>query len=97
MFPGTLHQGRVSYLSVAGSAADGANSRRTRRRYEKLTTDGRVEGDSVVPAELALLPGAEHLKLDGVHHAPRYGLWYGQDRQTVRRWWPPELVGDDSA
>lgn len=97
MFPGALHPDRVSYLSVAGNAADGSSSRRVCKNYEKLTADGRVGGDGVVPAELALLPGAEHLVLDGVYHAPRYGRWYGQDGQTVGRWWPPELVGKEGA
>lgn len=101
LFPGALHaETGLRYLSVAGSAIDGASSRKARRRYERFLDDGRVEGDGIVPVESALLPGSESLVLDGVHHNRRLGRWYGSDGETVARWWPEEssvggsLVGD---
>lgn len=101
LFPGALHaETGLRYLSVAGSAIDGASSRKARRRYERFVDDGRVEGDGIVPVESALLPGSESLVLDGVHHNRRLGRWYGSDGETVARWWPEEssvggsLVGD---
>jgi hypothetical protein len=91
LFPGALHaEAGLRYLSVAGSAADGASSPRARRRYERFVEDGRVAGDGVVPAEAALLPGSESLVVDGVHHNRRLGRWYGSDREMVGRWWPQE-------
>jgi pimeloyl-ACP methyl ester carboxylesterase len=94
LFPGALHPG-IRYLCVAGTAVDGASSKKTRRRYERFVEDGRVEGDGEVPLEAALLPGAEHLVLDDLYHGRFYGglkgRWYGSDRQTVERWWPQEL------
>lgn len=92
LFPGALHEpAGLNYLSVAGSAADGADSARTRKRYERFTDDGRVAGDGVVPVESALLPGAGSVVLDGVYHGPALGRWYGSDPETVERWWPREL------
>ena len=48
-----------------------------------------------MPVESALLPGAEHLVLDGLYHDRLHGglrgRWYGSDRETVGRWWPEEL------
>jgi pimeloyl-ACP methyl ester carboxylesterase len=94
LFPGALHPG-IRYLCVAGTAVDGASSKKTRRRYERFVEDGRVEGDGEVPLEAALLPGAEHLVLDDLYHGRFYGglkgRWYGSDKETVERWWPQEL------
>lgn len=92
LFPEALHAAAgLRYLSVAGSAVDGASSRGARGRYERFVEDGRVAGDGVVPVEAALLPGSECLVLDGVYHNRRLGRWYGSDRETVERWWPGEL------
>lgn len=92
LFPGSLHASAgLGYLSVAGSAADGASSARTRKRYERFTDDGRIAGDGVVPVEAALLPGAGSVVLDDVYHGPPLGRWYGSDLETVERWWPQEL------
>jgi pimeloyl-ACP methyl ester carboxylesterase len=97
LFPGSLHaQAGLRYVSVAGNAADGAASPRTRQRYERFVEDGRVAGDGIVPVEAALLPGSESLVVDGVHHNSRLGLWYGSDRETVERWWPEELRAEGS-
>ena len=92
LFPGALHaEADLEYLSVAGSAEDGSTSRKARKRYERFVEDGRVAGDGAVPVESALLHGAEHLVLDGVYHNKHLGHWYGQNRETVERWWPEEL------
>ena len=92
VFPGALHEAAgLEYLSVAGGAADGGESSRVRRRYERLVDDGRVPGDGVVPVESALLPGSQALVLDDLYHSEIYGRWYGSDRETVERWWPPGL------
>lgn len=94
LFPGALHEG-IHYLCVAGGAADGASSRKVRRRYERFVVDGRVEGDGKVPVPSALLPGAEHLVLDDVYHSRWFGStksrWFGSGPETVERWWPEEL------
>ncbi|MBA2782166.1 MAG: hypothetical protein H0T74_04480 [Rubrobacteraceae bacterium] len=97
LFPGALHsEAGLRYLSVAGSAADGASSPTARKRYERFVEDGRVAGDGVVPVDTALLPGSESLVVDGVNHNRRLGRWYGSDRETVEQWWPEELRGGGS-
>ena len=104
LFPGALHEpAGLKYISVAGGAADGATSRRVRRRYERLIEDGRVAGDGVVPIESALLAGSETIVLDDLYHSRYFGRWYGSDRETVERWWPQglrvaaDLVGEHRA
>ena len=92
LFPGSLHAASgLRYVSVAGGAADGAASPRTRKRYERLVDDGRVAGDGLVPVTSALIPGSEELVLDDLYHSQRLGRWYGADRETVERWWPEDL------
>lgn len=95
LFPGALHEtSGLKYLSVAGAATDGAKSARAHRRYGRLVPDGRVPGDGVVPVEATLLPGAESVVLEDVHHSAIHGRWYGADLSTVERWWPTELRAD---
>ena len=100
LFPGALHE-NIRYLSVAGAAVDGAHSPAARRRYERFTDDGRVNGDGRVPVGSALLSGTEHLVLDDLYHGRLYGglrgRWYGSDRETVERWWPEGLRAGGSA
>ena len=97
LFPGALHEpAGLTYLSVAGGAADGAASSRVRRRYERLIEDGRVTGDGVMPVKSALLPGSETLVFDDLYHSQYFGQWYGSDRETVERWWPEELRASGS-
>ena len=95
LFPGALHES-IDYLSVAGAAVDGASSVRARKSYGRLVPDGRVPGDGVVPVEAALLPGSEHLVLDGLHHNRRLGKWYGSDREAVEQWLPKALRTRDN-
>jgi hypothetical protein len=97
LFPGALHEpAGLRYLSVAGGAADGETSSRTRKRYERLVEDGRVAGDGLVPVESALLPGSETLVFYDLYHSHSYRRWYGSDRETVERWWPEELRSSGS-
>lgn len=97
LFPGALHaESGLQYLSVAGSAEDGSESRKARKRYGRFVEDGRVPGDGAVPVEAALLPGSEHLVLDGVYHNKYLGHWYGSAPETVEKWWPQELRVDGS-
>ncbi|CAA9460913.1 MAG: Esterase/lipase/thioesterase family active site [uncultured Rubrobacteraceae bacterium] len=92
LFPGALHsEAGLRYLSVAGSADDGASSPRSRKRYERFVEDGRIAGDGVVPVDAAILTGSESMVVDGIHHNRRLGRWYGSDRETVELWWPEEL------
>lgn len=96
LFPDALHrESDLAYRSVAGNAVDGGDSRKAQKRYERMVEDGRVAGDGVAPVEAALLPGSEHVVLDGVYHNRRVGHWYGADRETVRRWWPEDLSVED--
>jgi pimeloyl-ACP methyl ester carboxylesterase len=93
LFPGALHAGKIEYVSVAGTAVHGADSWLARKSYERLVEDGRVPGDGVVPVRCAVLPGSRKVVLDGVRHAPvSRGRWYGQDRETILRWWPESLL-----
>src|ERR671920_873591 len=74
LFPGALHKGAgLRYLSVAGSAEDGASSPKVRKRYERFVEDGRVAGDGVVPVDSALLPGSKGMVVDGIYHNRRLG------------------------
>jgi pimeloyl-ACP methyl ester carboxylesterase len=95
LFPSTLHAS-IRYLCVAGAAVDGSSYRSARRRYARFAGgDGRLKGDGKVPVGSALLPGAESIVLDDVHHGRLYGglggRWYGSGQETVGRWWPEEL------
>lgn len=97
LFSGALHaEAGLEYLSVAGSAEDGTDSRKARKRYGRFVEGGRVPGDGAVPVEAALLPGSEHLVLDDVYHNKHLGHWYGSDRGTVERWWPQGLRAGSS-
>ncbi len=93
LYPGAFFAPEVAYLAVAGKAVRGdrRGSRRERsayRSYRMIGGDGAVWGDGTVPVESALLEGARHLVLDGVHH---YGFrrgrrWYGS-ADAVTSWW----------
>ncbi|MGF1471172.1 MAG: esterase/lipase family protein [Rubrobacteraceae bacterium] len=92
LFPGALHaEAGLGYRSVAGNAEDGSSSRKTRKRYARFVEDGAVAGDGAIPVEAALLPGSEHLVLDGVYHNKHLGNWYGSDQKTIEQWWPQAL------
>lgn len=96
-FPGTFHEpSGVRYLSVAGSTVSGKDSVSSRLSYGLFVADGRVAGDGVIPVPAALLSGSDTRILDGVNHSARYGRWYGSGKETVERWWPPELKRHDT-
>ncbi|WP_119067172.1 esterase/lipase family protein [Rubrobacter indicoceani] len=93
LFPGALHE-NISYLSVAGAAVNGRESRRAARFYGRMTGDSDLPGDGIVPVQSALLPGSEHLVLNDLRHDQNGSHnWYGSDLATVARWWPAGLRG----
>ena len=48
----------------------------------------RAHGDGMVPLECAPLPGADHLRLEGLAHGPKFWgpRWYASD-EGLDRWW----------
>ncbi len=91
--PGAFFAPEVGYFSVAGKAVRGdrggaSRERASYRGYRALCGDGAIWGDGAVPVDSALLEGARHLILDGIHH---YCLresrrWYGS-ADVVAVWW----------
>ena len=95
MYPGAFFKPQVEYVSVAGKSVlgDPKGSPRERaayRGYKMLCGSGAIWGDGAVPIDSALLEGARHLVLDGVHHYATNGgrLWYGS-ADVVPRWFNP--------
>lgn len=95
LFPETPHAAAgLRYVSVAGSAVDGADPDSpliARKRYGFFGGEERVPGDGVIPVGSTRLSGAESVVVDGLYHDRHRGRWYGSDRETVERWWPAEL------
>lgn len=97
--PDAAASDRVRYLCVAGKLThgDAQGSPRERyayRQYEKIGGDGQAWGDGLIPADTALLAGADHLVLDGVGHFAGFGgPWYG-DSTIVPLWWPGPIQKD---
>jgi pimeloyl-ACP methyl ester carboxylesterase len=91
-YPGAHFAPAVQYTSVAGKRREGrergtAAERATYAVYRKLRGAGATWGDGLVPVDVALLPGATPVVLDGVGHGPMLGRpWYGT-ADVVRRWW----------
>jgi pimeloyl-ACP methyl ester carboxylesterase len=100
--PGAFWAPRVGYVSVASRWMVGyeegveqdAGQRTARRFYEQVLPPPHppaMEGDGAIPVDAALLPGARHLVLDGVAHAPgARHRWYGSD-DVIDSWWPTAL------
>ena len=100
--PGAFWAPKVGYLSVASrwlvGHAEGveqdAGQRTARRFYEQILPPPHpeaIEGDGAIPVEAALLPGARHLVLDDVAHAPgARHRWYGSD-DVIDSWWPAAI------
>lgn len=93
LYPGTCFAPEVKYLAVAGKSVRGDRRGAARERasfagYQALCGDGGLWGDGAVPVDSALLEGAGHLVLDGVHHYCLGGSrrWYGS-AEVVREWW----------
>lgn len=96
--PGAFWAPRIGYLSVASRWIAGrhggdqdAGQRAARRFYEQILPPPHppvIEGDGVIPVAAALLPGARHIVLDGVAHAPgARHRWYGS-QDVIDEWWP---------
>jgi pimeloyl-ACP methyl ester carboxylesterase len=91
-YPGACFSPAVRYTSVAGRRLEGrrhgtAGQRAAYSVYRKLSGDGAAWGDGLVPVDVALLPGAGAVVLDGVGHGPVLNRpWYGST-DTVRTWW----------
>jgi hypothetical protein len=91
-YPGACFSPHVRYTSVAGRWLEGRTRGDLSQRvahavYRRLRGDGATWGDGLVPVDVALLPGARPVVLDGVGHAPgRVRPWYGS-AAVVRRWW----------
>jgi len=93
LYPGAPFAPDVQYISVAGKAVRGdrkglRRERTSYRGYKVLCGSGEIWGDGAVPVDSALLEGARHLVLEGVHH---YCLgenrrWYGS-ADVVAEWW----------
>jgi len=83
----------VEYVTVMGSGIVGrpAGSLAERAAYAGYTLfDGRGDqvGDGVVPLSCGMLEGARQIELPDVHHGPRaLRPWYGEDAETLLRWW----------
>lgn len=90
-YPGACFSPQVRYTSVAGRWREGraqgsAAQRAAYAVYRRLGGEGARWGDGLVPVDIALLPGARPVILDGVAHAPgRARPWYGS-ADVVRRW-----------
>ena len=92
--PGAAFSPQVRYTSVAGSFIHGDPTgtrfeRFTFKVYKEICGDGEVWGDGIVPVSSALLPGSEHIILDGVSHYTLLGEpWYGS-QEVLPLWWEP--------
>jgi pimeloyl-ACP methyl ester carboxylesterase len=92
-YPGAFFAPEIAYLAVAGKAVRGdrrgsPRERSSYRSYRMIRGDGALWGDGTVPVESALLEGARHLVLEGVHHYRLKGgsRWYGS-ADVVAEWW----------
>ncbi|KAL6779708.1 hypothetical protein ACKKBG_A13405 [Auxenochlorella protothecoides x Auxenochlorella symbiontica] len=84
--------GGTRIVCVGGRVSLGPGDGRLRRylvfeSYMAGCGDGAVEGDGVTPLCIAMLPGSEHVVLEGVWHMPQRkggGRWYG-DPEVLRQ------------
>lgn len=89
-YPNAYHE-QVRYTSLAGRAIVGnpdgtAGERRAAREYARLCGNALSWGDGLIPTQSALLSGANHVTLDGVHHFGLSQTWYGTP-SVVHEWW----------
>ena len=75
----------VEYICVAGKAVFGEGNWIAYNSYQLTCGTGRTWGDGITPVMSAHLQGANNLTLEGVHHSPRAGRWYGSP-EVVREW-----------
>jgi len=90
--PGAAYAPQVRYTAVAGKYIQGNahgsyTERRAFRIYRRIWHYGEVAGDGLIPLPSALLAGAQHIILDGVHHhSLSRSVWYGST-SVIPRWW----------
>ena len=90
-YPGSYFP-QVRYASVAGKGTMGRRHGSLRERwayrsYERLSGEGDVWGDGLVPVSSALLHGSQQIVLEDVGHFAGFGRsWYGTP-EIVSRWW----------
>jgi hypothetical protein len=98
--PGLLHSPRIGYVSVASRAIRGDPAGTGRERVANLlyrSVMGRAaipgtEGDGLVPAASAVLPGSRAIILNDAIHGPSGGVpWYGSE-ESLDEWWPVALA-----
>jgi pimeloyl-ACP methyl ester carboxylesterase len=93
--PGSAFSARVRYTSVAGKYIRGNSTGSRSERfaygiYKDICAEGESWGDGMVPVSSALLPGSQHIVIDGVSHYSLLGEpWYGSD-EVLPLWWNPE-------
>lgn len=93
--PGSAFSARVRYTSVAGKYIRGNSTgarleRFAYRTYKEICAEGESWGDGIVPVSSALLPGSQHIILNGVSHYSILGEpWYGS-QEVLPLWWSPE-------
>ena len=85
--------GRYIQGAEALSGPGGANAFIVGQGYRQVCGAAGVWGDGITPTEWALLPGAEHVVLEGVFHSPvgagEGRPWYGSE--AVLPQWADEL------
>ncbi|MBD3169016.1 MAG: hypothetical protein GF307_06000 [candidate division Zixibacteria bacterium] len=91
-YPDGYFQPDVEYISIAGSAVDGAKTNSLISRisyycYKYICGNGDVKGDGLVPAQSALLKGSIHIILSSASHPFLFARdWYGTS-SNVYKWW----------
>ena len=89
--PGAYYAPQVRYTSAAGKWLRGTRfdplvARWVYDIYEQIGGDGTAWGDGIVPVESALLPGAQHVIIEGVSHFPNLtDRWYGSP-EVIPSW-----------
>jgi pimeloyl-ACP methyl ester carboxylesterase len=93
--PGSAFSPRVRYTSVAGKYIRGNSTGSLFERfaygiYKDICAEGEIWGDGMVPVSSALLPGSQHIILNGVSHYSLLGEpWYGSEG-VLSLWWNSE-------
>jgi pimeloyl-ACP methyl ester carboxylesterase len=90
--PGSTYSSQVQYTSVAGKFIRGNSTGSPFERfafkvYKEICGEGETWGDGITPISSALLPGSQHLTLNGVSHYSLLGEpWYGSE-EVLPLWW----------
>ena len=93
--PGSAFSPGVRYTSVAGKYIRGNSTGARMERfaygiYNDICAEGESWGDGMIPVSSALLPGSQHIILNGVSHYSLLGEpWYGS-QEILPLWWIPE-------